>query len=487
MLFNSAEFLFFFVCVTAAFFVLPQRTRWMLLLAASIYFYMQFRPVYVLILFFTILIDYFAGIWIERARARHKRIALVTSLVANISVLAFFKYFDFLSINLFSIWNGMGFAGAAPLLDILLPIGLSFHTFQSMSYTIEVYRGNQKAEKNLGVFAVYVMFYPQLVAGPIERPQNLLPQFRSPHFFNAERVVDGLRLMCWGLFKKVVIADRLALVVDNVYNAPREYNGIILVIATIFFAYQIYCDFSGYSDMAVGAARVMGFELMENFRFPYAARSFSDFWSRWHVSLSSWFRDYVYIPLGGNRVSALKWARNIAITLFLSGLWHGANWTFICWGLIHAGYLIAERGLGKMFTKKFPVGGPPVAAAILKSALVLSMVGLAWIFFRAHTVSDATYILTHSFLGWDGPSLRASLSLMLGGALGLFAKGWLCAFGCIGFLELVQYLQRRSGRPFGEAVQTYPTWARWSFYYVLVGGIICLGAFNESRFIYFQF
>ena len=268
MLFNSIHFAIFFVVVTTLYFVLAHKYRWLLLLSASCYFYMAFVPVYILILGFTIVVDYFAGIYLENSSGKQRKIYLIASLIANIGVLAFFKYYNFLNDNLSVLLNGLGYQNSIPRLSILLPIGLSFHTFQAMSYTIEVYRGRQPAERNFGIYALYVMFYPQLVAGPIERPQNLLHQFYEKHPFDYERIVSGLRQMLWGLFKKIVIADRLAIYVNTVYNNAEHHNGNTLVVATIFFAFQIYCDFSGYSDIAIGAARVMGFKLMTNFNRP---------------------------------------------------------------------------------------------------------------------------------------------------------------------------------------------------------------------------
>ena len=283
MLFNSIEFVIFFILVTSLYFILPHKYRWFLLLVASCYFYMAFVPVYILILFFTIVIDYFAGIWIEEAQGKKKKQFLVLSLVANIGVLAVFKYYNFLNDNLTFLLHGADWENPIPYLSILLPIGLSFHTFQAMSYTIEVYRGHQKAERHFGIYSLYVMFYPQLVAGPIERPQNLLFQFRTEHKFDYERVVSGLRLMLWGFFKKLVIADRLAIYVNAAYGNPDEHTGLTLAVATMFFAFQIYCDFSGYSDIAIGAARVMGYDLMKNFNRPYLSASISEFWSRWPI------------------------------------------------------------------------------------------------------------------------------------------------------------------------------------------------------------
>ena len=332
MLFNSMSFFVFFGLVTPTYFLLPHRFRWLLLLAASCVFYMAFVPVYLLILLFTIIVDYFAGLLIHGSTGKTRKLWLVASIVSNVGVLFFFKYFNFFNENLTHLAEFLNWQYSIRSLQILLPIGLSFHTFQAMSYTIEVYYGRQQPEKHFGIYALYVMFYPQLVAGPIERPQNLLPQFREVHSFDPYRVSLGLSRMIWGLFKKVVIADRLVYLVDVVYVHPGYYDGLSLFTATIFFAFQIYCDFSGYCDIALGAAQVMGFHLMENFEQPYFSRSISEFWRRWHISLSTWFKDYLYIPLGGNRLTLVRTWGNLAIVFLVSGLWHGANWTYIVWG-----------------------------------------------------------------------------------------------------------------------------------------------------------
>ena len=308
----------------------------MLLLAASCFFYMFFKPVYILILVFTIVIDYFAGIWIARQQDKKRRkVLLLLSIASNVGVLAVFKYYNFITINLNDAFQAVHQGSPIPLLHILLPIGLSFHTFQAMSYTIEIYRGNQEPERHFGIYALYVMFYPQLVAGPIERPQNILHQFHEVKHFDYGNMRSGLLQIAWGLFKKVVIADRLALFVNQVYGDPTGYTGLPLIMATVFFAFQIYCDFSGYSDIALGTARCMGFNLMTNFNKPYTATGIGEFWQKWHISLSTWFRDYVYIPLGGNRVSKFRWYVNILIVFVLSGSgmgptghsWFGACFT----------------------------------------------------------------------------------------------------------------------------------------------------------------
>ena len=270
----------------------------------------------------------------------HKRKWLYLSLLTNLGILFGFKYFNFINDNLQQLFDQINVFYNVPAFDVLLPVGISFYTFQTLSYTIDVYNGKTKAQKHLGVFAVFVSFFPQLVAGPIERSHRLLPQFFIKHEFNYDRVRHGLQQMIWGFFKKVVIADRLAIVVDGVYNNLDDYSGLALIVATIFFTFQIYCDFSGYSDIAIGSARVMGFELMDNFKRPYFSKSISEFWKRWHISLSTWFRDYLYIPLGGNKVVKWRWYYNLFITFLVSGFWHGANWTFIAWGALHGIYLI---------------------------------------------------------------------------------------------------------------------------------------------------
>ncbi|MEO6135767.1 MAG: MBOAT family O-acyltransferase, partial [Ginsengibacter sp.] len=302
---------------------------------------MAFVPVYIFILFFTIIIDYIAGIVIENSNNKKRKTFLVLSIIANVGVLAFFKYYNFFTDNFNDLLYSLNIhTYSVPILDIILPIGLSFHTFQAMSYTIEVYRGKQKAERHFGIYSLYVMFYPQLVAGPIERPQNLIHQFKEKHSFSSQNLLDGLRLMLWGFFKKLVIADRLSQYVDIVYNNPNDYHYLNLIIATILFSIQIYCDFSGYSDIAIGAAKSMGFHLMTNFNRPYFSKNIQEFWKRWHISLSTWFKDYLYISLGGNRVGIKRMYLNVAIVFLLSGFWHGANWTYIIWGALHTVFII---------------------------------------------------------------------------------------------------------------------------------------------------
>lgn len=478
MKFNSLEFLFFFSSVTLLYFLIPHRFRWVLLLVASCLFYMAFIPIYILILFVTILIDFFAGILIENSDGQKRLSYLVISIISTCAVLFVFKYFDFFNTNFASISAFLGLHYPARMISIILPIGLSFHTFQSLSYVIEVYRGNQKAERHFGIYSLYVMFYPQLVAGPIERPQNLLHQFREPHSFEYRRVTDGLKLMTWGLFKKVVIADRLAIFVNQVYSDPHHFQGPFLILATIFFAFQIYCDFSGYSDIAIGSAQVMGFRLMDNFNRPYFAKTISEFWKRWHISLSTWFKDYVYIPLGGNKVQKWRWQFNLMITFALSGLWHGASWTYVVWGALNGFYLIFAIWTHKIRTKWTSYIGLSRYPEVLKYTQVFitfCLICFAWIFFRANTLSDAWYIITHLFSGFGSLS-KASYQ----------GKGFLLSFFVISFMEFVHLVQRHSG--IRHMLSEKSWWIRWLIYFLIVLGIIYLGKFGQEQpFIYFQF
>jgi len=477
MLFNSLHFILFFIIVTSLYFGLPHKYRWFMLLVASSYFYMAFVPIYILILGGTIVVDYFAGIWIENAKGRNRNYLLGLSLFANIAVLAVFKYYNFLNDNLSAFLGALGYENSFPYLSILLPIGLSFHTFQAMSYTIEVYRGNQKAERHFGVYALYVMFYPQLVAGPIERPQNMLHQFYEKHYFEITRVIEGLKIMLWGFFMKLVIADRLAIYVNATYNNPEKHSGMTLAVATVFFAFQIYCDFAGYSNIAIGAAKVMGFKLMTNFNRPYFAKSISEFWKRWHISLSSWFKDYLYISLGGNKVSIPRWYFNLFIVFVISGLWHGANWTFIIWGAINGFYLVFAILTGDIrarIGKALHLNKHRNINSVVQILTTFVLACFAWIFFRANSIHDASLIVSQIFT-FSGP--------LYIGELQQFAY----CIAAILFLLVIEFSQEyfalHSVLPFKSA-----NWFKEQLAYgILVILILMLGVFDSSQFIYFQF
>lgn len=505
MLFNSFHFLLFFPVVTTLYFLLPHRFRWGLLLAASCYFYMAFIPIYILILFVTITVDYFAGIGLEATQGNKKKWILLASIVANVGMLGFFKYFNFANENIAALANFIDWNYPIENLSIILPIGLSFHTFQSLSYTIEVYRGHQKAERHYGYLALYVLFYPQLVAGPIERPQNILHQLHEEHRFEYQRVTDGLKWMAWGMFKKVVIADRMALFVNPIYDSPTGHAGPALVFATIAFAIQIYCDFSGYSDIAFGSAQVMGIRLMKNFQHPYFAKSISEFWRRWHISLSTWFRDYVYIPLGGNRAGARRTAINLFITFLLSGLWHGANWTFVIWGALHGAYIILNHWMEPYWTRLRDSGFAKQFAPVHSGLSLLSTFGLvcfAWIFFRASTLTDAFYITTHLLSGWND-FVRQTSSLAQEGGFWGFISGLFASLNSIteltrsevvlSVIALILLLCIEIKQHRGDFLTRFnlnqPT-VRFIGYSLLVVIILALGTTYtgvEQAFIYFQF
>ncbi|ULQ57948.1 MBOAT family protein [Flavihumibacter rivuli] len=475
MLFNSIEFVIFFIIVTSAYFLLEHKYRWFLLLMASCYFYMAFVPIYILILGFTIVIDYYAGILIENASGARRKWWLVMSLVANIGVLAVFKYYNFLNDNLGFLLGQLGKENPVPYLTILLPIGLSFHTFQAMSYTIEVYRGHHKAERNFGIYALYVMFYPQLVAGPIERPQNILWQFYVKHEFEINRVVSGLKLMLWGFFKKLVVADRLAIYVNSAYNFPENHSGLTLIIATVFFAFQIYCDFSGYSDIAIGSARVMGFDLMKNFNRPYFASSISEFWKRWHISLSTWFRDYLYISLGGNRVALPRVYFNLFFTFLISGLWHGANWTYVIWGGLNGIYLVAalvrDRVLDKLNLKS-AVKLPAFIMKPINIGFTFVLICFSWVFFRARNLSEAVTIIKKMFT-LEGPVYTSNPTMFF------------CLLSIL-MLLLVETKQEYFSKAFSLMENRNPV-IRYSTYLAIILLILLMGVFDGSQFIYFQF
>jgi len=459
----------FFIVVVAAYYLMPHRFRWFFLLAASCYFYMAFVPVYILILFSTIIVDYTAGIMIEKTEGSARKLWLAFSVIITILILAVFKYYNFLVENL----NTLGFWTGYPIglkeLSILLPIGLSFHTFQSLSYVMEIYYGRQKAERNFGIYSLYVMFFPQLVAGPIERPQNLLGQFREVHIIDWDRIGSGLRLMLMGFFKKLVIADRLASVADPVFNDPQGFGTVGVAIAAVCFSFQIYCDFSGYTDIARGTARILGFELMRNFNMPYLAASISDFWRRWHISLSTWFKDYLYFPLGGSRVSVPKVCRNLMIVFVVSGIWHGASWNFAVWGALHGLLMVA----GLLFATYLPT--TIKLPQFIRVAFTFAIVTFAWIFFRSPNWKFSVW-----FVKEFGRLTPMKPFITAGDTKYQLAL----AFLSMASVLVVEYLYAKPSTNISKPF----IFGRWFTYYAVLMLILLFGKFySNTQFIYFQF
>ncbi len=478
VLFNSLQFCLFFLVVTPSYFLLPHKYRWTLLLGASCAFYMSFVPAYILILLGTILIDYWVGLRIDASEGHRRKQWLWLSIAANVGILVLFKYLTFFT----TILQDVGLLPSTlGTLHWLLPIGLSFHTLQAMGYTIEIYKRNQIPERHLGIFALYVLFYPQLVAGPIERPQQLLHQFRERHQFTYRMATNGLRLMLWGLFKKVVIADRLALVVDDVFAHPDTAMGPSVMVGALFFTLQIFCDFSGYTDIARGAAQIMGFRLMENFNYPYAAANIADFWRRWHISLSSWLRDYVYIPLGGNRLGFWRKQLNLAITFVISGLWHGANYTFVVWGALHAFYQFVHQLFLELTKDKDDDDQQltPFVSDLLFPMLTFAGVVMAWIFFRANTVSDGVTMVINLFMGWNVDGVDQVLAMPF--TIADWLINWALLLGMLGMSVGLQH------RGFTSWLAIQGRFLRYGIYYGLILAIIFFGQTGSRSFIYFQF
>ena len=480
MVFNSYDFLIFFPLVTVIYFLLPHRFRWIHLLASSCIFYMFFIPVYILILAFTIVIDYFAGILIEKQEGKRRWWFLLMSLIANIGVLAVFKYYNFFADNIMGIAQLIGFKLEIPYLSWILPIGLSFHTFQAMSYTLEVYKGNYKAERNFGLYALYVMFYPQLVAGPIERPQNLLFQFRQEKKFDYQLAVSGMKLMLWGLFKKVVVADRLGAYVANVFNYPEAHHGETMTfwVGAWFFAFQLYCDFSGYSDIAIGAARFMGFKLMINFRRPYLGQSVGDVWQRWHISLTTWFMDYVFKPLGGYRKGKWRGIYNLGVVMFLAGLWHGANWTYVLCFLIFFFWLsmrLVFRDQIKKFDELITFKKAPLLTRIINTTLAFHCGIFPFVFFRSKDVEAGWYYIKQMFSFRFSGFYVGDIPTMV---YGIFFLVILYA------IEVYQEEQKNDEIIWPEPKNKY---GKYIFYASVISVILLFGVFDASQFIYFQF
>lgn len=478
MFFNSVEFFIFFAIVASVYFLTPQvKFRIFFLLGASYFFYMQWNWKYIFLIIALTVINFYAAMIIGKSDDNKKRkLSLIVAIVSSLGVLFFFKYFNFFNGALSDTLSLVNVNYKYDLLDILLPAGISFYTFQTLSYTIDVYNNKYPYDNSLTRFSLYVSFFPQLVAGPIERAGHLLKQFKEKQKFNIDRTVDGSKLILWGLFKKVVISEQLAIYVNTVYSHPEAHSSSTLIMATVFFAFQIYLDFSAYSDMAIGMAKILGYDLMRNFRLPYLAVSITDFWRRWHLSLTTWFTDYVYIPLGGNRVGLPRWLLNIFIVFLISGLWHGAAWTFIIWGLLHGLYYLIQISWGIFYKKyNFLYFIPNFISTPFKILLTFTAVCLGWIFFRAQNVGDAFIIIERIFTAWDSPlymgssQLQTYLSILL-----------------IVVFYIIQILQHFGYISLYFSKSKFPLIIRWISYLSMILGLALLGI-SDTAFIYFQF
>lgn len=483
MLFNSMAFAIFLPVVFVLYWLLPHRFRWALLLVSSYYFYMSWDARYILLILFTTFVSYISARLLEDAPTRRKkRICAASAAAASLGVLFFFKYYNFFAVSLAEILQKFTIELHPKTLNVVVPVGISFYTFQTLSYVADVYRGDVPAERHFGKYAAFISFFPQLVAGPIERSRNLLPQIQSVRKFDYDQASYGVLLIVWGFFKKLVVADNLAIHVDAVYENINNYTGLPLVVVAFFFALQIYCDFSGYSDIAIGTAKLFGINLMTNFRSPYYSASVREFWSRWHISLSTWFRDYVYIPMGGSHAGKIRHAFNLLVTFLASGLWHGAAWTYVCWGGVHGITQVLESNL-------IPGGGKikkDVKHTLFWWARVICVflfVSAAWIFFRAEKMGTAIYIFQNMWRGigqfdvyWQSGIQQLGFSSVEPYLLGIV----------IAILAVYDYLSLR--RDVILAVKKLPLILRWFIYVIILLIVIILSPTDSSKeFIYFQF
>lgn len=493
MMFNTIEYGMFLPVVFAMVAVFSVRFRWIPLLAASYWFYMAWNPVFIVLILFSTAVDYFCAIWMDRQQTAAKRhLFLWVSLVSNIGLLSAFKYYNLFASSANALLGGVSMGAVLPLHDWILPVGISFYTFQTLSYTIDVFNGRRSAERHFGYFALYVSFFPQLVAGPIERSETLLPQLRklTPASYDDMRM--GLIQIGWGLFKKMVVADRIAEFVNVAYGDYAEMSGSVLWLATIGFGIQIYCDFSGYSDIAIGTSRLFGVRLMTNFKTPYFSKNPAEFWTRWHISLSTWFRDYVYIPLGGSRVNRYVTGRNLIVVFAVSGIWHGSNWTFLIWGLFHGILLVAWRMASKWKSADRSMASrlSRSASSAFGMAVTYVLVNLGWVFFRAQNLTDACGILREmlSFRDLGLERLLSDIAELSGFGL---VELWVVAgsFVVLFAVDLVIYL-RGSLEDVMHRLLSSILCLRWLVYLFLIFSIVVFGVYGTGDvkdFIYFQF
>lgn len=497
MLFNSFQFIVFFIGVLLLYHIAPKKLRCILLLIASYLFYMAWNVKYIFLLLGITVSTYLCAVWIDKLAESPKKhraaekLVLTASIAVNLGLLVYFKYMDFFASTIYRALDLLHIQVSEPHFDILLPVGISFITFQALGYTIDVYRGRLKAEKNLLKYALFMSFFPQLVAGPIERSENLLKQIQTVHLqkrVSYDKFTKGLMLMLFGYFQKVFLADKLAILVNTVFSSPGQYSTIELALGAVAFSLQIYCDFGGYSNIAIGAGQVLGFHMMENFNAPYLASSIKDFWRRWHISLSSWFRDYLYIPLGGNRCGKLRKYVNLMTTFLVSGLWHGANMHFVVWGGLHGLLQIAEsEGKSLLQKTRLKINTNTVLIRSLRILATYFLITVTWIFFRANSVSAALAYIARMFTSFRLGALFDGSIFQLGLCeIDLLS---LC-FGVV-VLFLTDLLRYTKGIRIEEFLHTRKLWFKWS---VLLIFIVCILIFGEyginydsAEFIYFQF
>lgn len=500
MLFNSVDFLIFFPIVVLVYFLIPQRVRYLWLLGASYYFYMSWNPRYALLMLLSTAVTWGSGLFLSRVArgsgkkaGRARKWCLAGCIALNLGALFFFKYYVLAAGSIEKILALFRISVKMPVFDVLLPVGISFYTFQALGYVLDVWREEIPAERNFFRYALFVSFFPQLVAGPIERSKNLMRQLYEPHFFDAERARDGLLLMGWGFFQKLVLADRIAILVTDVYENFTAYSGLQILLATVLFAFQIYCDFGGYSDIAVGAARVMGFTLTRNFKSPYYALTVSEFWRCWHISLTTWFRDYVYIPLGGNRCGKVKKYRNLLLTFAASGLWHGARWSFVAWGLLNGLYQVAgdlTRPLRTKLLERLHVRMDCASFRLIQRFWTFLFVDFAWLFFRAEGFAIALQMLRHGITHLDFYAFFSPDTLLGINTMALSEKNFCVMLAGLLLLIWVDYLKKRQVDLKGMLARQN-IWFRWLVYYGLIFAVLIFGIYgpeyDASAFIYFQF
>lgn len=492
MLFNSIHFLCFFPVVILLYFLIPHRFRYLFLLVASYYFYMCWNPKYALLMALSTVITYLSGLVLGAVSGKGtslRKWIVFASFFLNLSILFFFKYFNFATQTITKLLLAVGIVIQQPRFDVILPVGISFYTFQALSYTMDVYRGEIQPERNLLKYSLFVSFFPQLVAGPIERSKNLLYQINEVHSFQWHRIKSGLLLMLFGFFQKVVVADRLAILVDEIYAHYQVYEGFEIIIATVFFAFQVYCDFASYSNIAIGAARVMGFRLMENFNTPYFSTSVTEFWHRWHISLSTWFRDYLYIPLGGNRKGTVRKYINLMIVFLVSGLWHGASWHFVVWGGLNGLYQIAEsitKPIRDKVVMVLNIDRSQFSHKLLSGMFTFILVDFAWLFFRVEGLKKGLEMLHRTFLSFNPWIFFDGTIYTFGLDQKDFAVLWVSAL-----IMLIFGVCKYQKISLGEALSRQGIWFRWSVYFAAIFFILIFGVYgpntDASVFIYFQF